>query len=98
MGVVQMGLVQLEVVQMGADRFGSLLIFQGSYFQCFGFIYRKNVNSVCMHTTMIYRGLSVMSNVLHCIVIIHICCEVMLPVFIIKDSRPLQKAFPMLTP
>ena len=28
---------------------GSLFIFQGPYFQCFGFIHAKNVNSVCLH-------------------------------------------------
>ena len=43
----------------------SLFIFQGPYFQCFGFIYAKNVNSVCMYTTMSYLDLSVMSNDLH---------------------------------
>ena len=47
-------------------RFGSLFIFQGPYFQCFGFIHAKNVNSVCMYTTMSYLDLSVMSNDLHC--------------------------------
>ena len=41
---------------------GPLFIFQGPYFQCFGFIYAKNVNSVCMYTTMSYLDLSVMSN------------------------------------
>ena len=46
--------------------FGSLFIFQGPYFQCFGFIHAKNVNSVCMYTTMSYFDLSVMSNVLDC--------------------------------
>ena len=45
---------------------GPLFIFQGPYFQCFGFIYAKNVNSVCMYTTMSYLDLSVMSNDLHC--------------------------------
>ena len=29
--------------------FGSPFIFQGPYFQCFGFIHAKNVNSVCMY-------------------------------------------------
>ena len=28
---------------------GSLFIFQGPYFQCFGSIHAKNVNSVCLH-------------------------------------------------
>ena len=28
---------------------GSLFTFQGPYFQCFGFIHAKNVNSVCLH-------------------------------------------------
>ena len=32
--------------------FGSLFIFQGPYFQCFGEIHTKNVNSVCMYTIM----------------------------------------------
>ena len=32
---------------------GSLFIFQGPYFHCFGFIHAKNVNSVCMYTTMV---------------------------------------------
>ena len=31
---------------------GSLFIFQGLYFQCFGSIHAKNVNSVCMYATM----------------------------------------------
>ena len=31
---------------------GSLFIFQGPYFQCFGFIHAKYVNLVCMYTTM----------------------------------------------
>ena len=31
---------------------GSLFILQGPYFQCFGFIHAKNVNSVCMYTAM----------------------------------------------
>ena len=31
---------------------GSLFIFQGPYFQCFGFIHAKNVNSVCMYTAV----------------------------------------------
>ena len=47
-------------------RFGSLFIFQGPYFQCFGFIHAKNVNLVYMYTTMSYLDLSVMSNDLHC--------------------------------
>ena len=64
---------------------GSLFIFQGPYFQCFGFIHAKNVNSVCMYTTMSYLDLSVMSNDLHCYYT-YICCEVMLHVFIIKDN------------
>ena len=33
---------------------GSLFIFQGPYFQCFGLIHAKNVNLVCMYTTMSY--------------------------------------------
>ena len=41
---------------------GSLFILQGPYFRFFGFIYAKNVNSVCMYTTMSYLDLSVMSN------------------------------------
>ena len=45
---------------------GSLFIFLGPYFQCFGLIHAKNVNSVCMYTTMSYLDLSVMSNDLHC--------------------------------
>ena len=32
---------------------GSLFIFQGPYFHCFGFIHAKNVNLVCMYTTMV---------------------------------------------
>ena len=44
---------------------GSLFIFQGPYFQCFGFIHAKNVNLVCMNTTISYLDLSVMSNDLH---------------------------------
>ena len=32
---------------------GSLFIFQGPYFHYFGFIHAKNVNSVCMYTTMV---------------------------------------------
>ena len=32
---------------------GSLFIFQGPYFHFFGFIHAKNVNSVCMYTTMV---------------------------------------------
>ena len=32
---------------------GSLFIFQGPYFHCFGFIHAKNVNSVCMYTKMV---------------------------------------------
>ena len=44
---------------------GSLFIFQGPYFQCFGFIHAKNVNLVCMYTTMSYLDLYVMSNDLH---------------------------------
>ena len=31
---------------------GSLFIFQGPYFQYFGYIHAKNVNSVCMYATM----------------------------------------------
>ena len=31
---------------------GSLFIFQGPYFQCFGFIHAKNINSVCMYTSV----------------------------------------------
>ena len=31
---------------------GSLFIFQGPYFQCFGLIHAKNVNSVCMYTAV----------------------------------------------
>ena len=46
--------------------FGSLFIFQGPYFQCFGLIHVKNVNLVCMYTTMSYLDLTVMSNDLHC--------------------------------
>ena len=45
---------------------GSLFIFQGPYFQCFGLIHAKNVNLVYMYTTMSYLDLSVMSNDLHC--------------------------------
>ena len=45
---------------------GSLFIFLGPYFQCFGFIHAKNVNLVYMYTTMSYLDLSVMSNDLHC--------------------------------
>ena len=45
---------------------GSLFIFQGPYFHCFDFIHAKNVNSVCMYTTMSYLDLSVMRNDLHC--------------------------------
>ena len=45
---------------------GSLFIFQGPYFQCFGLIHAKNVNLVCMYTTMSYLDLTVMSNDLHC--------------------------------
>ena len=44
---------------------GSLFIFQGPYFQCFGLIHAKNVNLVCMYTTMSYLDLTVMSNDLH---------------------------------
>ena len=44
---------------------GSLFIFQGPYFQCFGIIHAKNVNLVCMYTTMSYLDLSVMSDDLH---------------------------------
>ena len=32
---------------------GSLFIFHGLYFHCFGFINAKNVNSVCPYTTMV---------------------------------------------
>ena len=32
---------------------GSFFIFQGPYFHFFGFIHAKNVNSVCMYTTMV---------------------------------------------
>ena len=32
---------------------GSLFIFQGPYFHCFSFIHAKNVNLVCMYTTMV---------------------------------------------
>ena len=32
---------------------GSLFIFQGPYFHYFGFIQAKNVNLVCMYTTMV---------------------------------------------
>ena len=32
---------------------GSLFIFQGPYYHFFGFIHTKNVNSVCMYTTMV---------------------------------------------
>ena len=32
---------------------GSLFIFQGPYFHCFGFTHAKNVNLVCMYTTMV---------------------------------------------
>ena len=46
--------------------FGSLFIFEGPYFQCFGLIHAKNVNLVCMYTTMSYLDLTVMSNDLHC--------------------------------
>ena len=46
--------------------FGSLLglylFFQGSFFQCFGLIHAKNVNLICMYTTMSYLDLTVMSN------------------------------------
>ena len=45
---------------------GSLFIFQGPYFHFFGFIHAKNVNSVCMYTTMSYFDLCVTSNYLHC--------------------------------
>ena len=45
---------------------GSLFIFQGPYFQCFGLIHAKNVNLVCMYTAMSYLDLTVMSNDLHC--------------------------------
>ena len=31
---------------------GSFFIFQGPYFQCFGFIHAKKVNSVCMYTAV----------------------------------------------
>ena len=31
---------------------GSFFIFQGPYFHYFGFIHAKNVNSVCMYTTI----------------------------------------------
>ena len=31
----------------------SLFIFQGPYFHYFGFIHAKNVNLVCMYTTMV---------------------------------------------
>ena len=34
----------------------------GSLFSFFRFIYAKNVNSVCMYTTMSYLDLSVMNN------------------------------------
>ena len=36
---------------------GSLFIFQGPYFHYFGFIHAKNVNSVCMYTTVSKRVL-----------------------------------------
>ena len=68
---------------------GSLFIFQGPYFRFFGFIYAKNVNSVCMYTTMSYLDLSVMSNDMHCY---YTYCEVMLHVFIIKDNWPVTIA------
>ena len=45
---------------------GSLFIFRGPYFQYFSYIQAKNVNSVCMYTTMSYLDLSVMRNDLHC--------------------------------
>ena len=32
---------------------GSLFTVQGPYFHFFGFIHAKNVNSVCMYTTMV---------------------------------------------
>ena len=58
---------------------GSLFIFQGLYFQCFGIIHAKNVNLVCMYTTMSYLDLSVMSNDLNLYHTYHpLCCEVML--------------------
>ena len=57
--------------QMGPYRdlfwhFGSLFIFQGPYFQCFGLIHAKNVNLFCMYTTISNLDLTVMSNDLHC--------------------------------
>ena len=61
--------------------FGSLL---SPHFHCSGFINAKNVNSVCMYTTVSYLDLSVMS--MNCTVVIHICWELMLQVFIIKDN------------
>ena len=73
--------------------FESLL---GPHFHCSGFIHAKNVNSVCMYTTVSYLDLSVMS--MNCTVVIHICWELMLQVFIIKDNWPLQRVFPILTP
>ena len=42
------------------------IYFSGSLFQCFGLIHAKNVNLVCMYTTMSYLDLTVMSNDLHC--------------------------------
>ena len=44
---------------------GSLFIYKGPYFQCYGFIHAKNVNLVCMYTTMSYLDFYVMSNYLH---------------------------------
>ena len=64
------------------------------YFQCFGFIHVKNVNSVCMYTAMIiWAGLILIRLwcVVSCTVIIHICCEVMLHTFMIKDNWPFQR-------
>ena len=45
---------------------GSLFIFQGPYFQCFGFIHAKNVNSVCLHVYRSELTWFVCDNFLHC--------------------------------
>ena len=40
--------------------------FQGPYFQCFGFIHAKNVNSVCLHVYSSELTWFVCDNFLHC--------------------------------
>ena len=84
------------------DLFGVLgpywvsIYISGSLFSFFSasFTRRMSIQSACIQQWVI---LICLWWVMTCTVIIHICCEVMLHMFIFKDNWPLQRVFPILS-